>query len=217
MDTNEKKRGSARPVMLGTGLVVAAVAIAGGVWLSNGSPAGAATCEARPEVAQFIDDAARGELAALLPSSQWRNYSDLAFQDANGDPMTLADFSGKTLLVNFWATWCAPCREEMPYLDALEAKYGGDDFEVVAISLDMGTDGPTAAGLFLEEIGADNLKLFADPSYKVFERLRNDAVTLGLPATVLVDTGGCELGVLQGPAHWDTPDGHRVIEAALSL
>src|SRR5690606_22449787 len=83
MDTNEKKRGSARPVMLGTGLVVAAVAIAGGVWLSNGSTAGAATCEARPEVAQFIDDAARGELAALLPSSQWRNYSDLAFQDAN--------------------------------------------------------------------------------------------------------------------------------------
>ncbi|WP_245944942.1 TlpA disulfide reductase family protein [Pelagibacterium lacus] len=177
----------------------------------------ASTCAVRPEIAQTIDDAARGELAALMPSQQWRNYSDLAFQDADGNPITLADFSGKKLLVNFWATWCAPCREEMPFLDALEAKYGGEDFEVVAISLDMGSDGPVAAGLFLEEIGADNLKLFADPSYKLFERLRNDAVTLGLPATVLVGEDGCELGVLQGPAHWNSPDGHRVIETLLEI
>jgi hypothetical protein len=105
----------------------------------------------------------------------------------------------------------------MPFLDALEAQYGGDDFEVVAISLDIGSDGPVAAAEFLEEIGADNLALWADPTYQLFERLRNEAVTLGLPATVLVDDSGCELAVLQGPAHWDTPDGHRVVETLLEI
>lgn len=152
-----------------------------------------------------------------MASTQWRDYSDIAFQDADGNPITLATFAGKKLLINFWATWCAPCREEMPYLDALEESYGGDDFEVVAISLDMGSDGPTAAGLFLEEIGTSYLKLFADPSYKLFERLRNEGVTLGLPATVLVDEKGCELAVIQGPANWDSSDGHRVIETLLEI
>ena len=215
MDKDEKRK-TARPVILGTGLFAAALGIAAAVWVSNGS-AVAGTCPVRADAAQAIDDAARGELAALLPSTQFRDYSDMAFEDAQGNPVTLADFAGKKLLINFWATWCAPCREEMPFLDALEQKYGGEDFEVVAISLDMGSDGPTAAGLFLEEIGADHLALWADPSYKLFERLRNEAVTLGLPATVLVDEEGCELAILQGPAHWDSPDGHRVVETLLDV
>lgn len=215
MDKDEKRK-SARPVIVGTGLFAAAVGIAVAVWVSNGT-AVAGTCPVRAEAAQAIDAAATGELAALLPSTQWRDYSDIAFQDADGNPVTLADFAGKKLLINFWATWCAPCREEMPYLDALEAQYGGDDFEVVAISLDIGSDGPVAAAEFLEEIGADNLALWADPTYQLFERLRNEAVTLGLPATVLVDDSGCELAVLQGPAHWDTPDGHRVVETLLEI
>jgi thiol-disulfide isomerase/thioredoxin len=215
MDKDEKRK-SARPVIVGTGLFAAAVGLAVAVWVSNGT-AVAGTCPVRAEAAQAIDDAATGELAALLPSTQWRDYSDIAFQDADGNPVTLADFAGKKLLINFWATWCAPCREEMPFLDALEAQYGGDDFEVVAISLDIGSDGPVAAAEFLEEIGADNLALWADPTYQLFERLRNEAVTLGLPATVLVDDSGCELAVLQGPAHWDTPDGHRVVETLLEI
>ena len=215
MDKDEK-RSPARPVILGTGLFAAAVGIAVAVWVSNGG-AVAQSCPVRAEAAATLDAAATGELAALLPSTQWRNYADMEFQDGEGNPITLADFAGRKLLVNFWATWCAPCREEMPFLDALEQKYGGEDFEVVAISLDIGSDGPVAAGLFLDEIGAQNLALYADPSYKLFERLRNEAVTLGLPATVLVDEDGCELAVLQGPAHWNTPDGHRVIETLLAI
>jgi thiol-disulfide isomerase/thioredoxin len=156
-------------------------------------------------------------VAALLPSTLWRDFADLAFIDGDGNDRTLADFAGKKLLVNFWATWCAPCREEMPDLDALQTRYGGDDFEVVAISLDMGSDGPVAAQEFLDEIGATNLALYADPSYKVFERLRNEAVTLGLPATLLLDEQACEIAILQGPAHWDTEDGYRVIEALLTI
>lgn len=215
MDENEK-RGSKRPLVLSMGLFGAAVGIAAAVWVSNGG-AGASECPVRAEAAQAIDAAAYGELAALLPSQAWRDYSDLAFQDADGNPITIADFAGKKLLVNLWATWCAPCREEMPDLDAIEARYGGEDFEVVAISLDMGRDGPVAAGLFLEEIGAQNLALFADPSYGVFERMRNAAVTVGLPATILIDETGCEIAVLQGPAHWDTEDGYRVVETLLAI
>ncbi|HCO56207.1 MAG TPA: sodium:dicarboxylate symporter [Pelagibacterium sp.] len=160
---------------------------------------------------------ATGEIEKLDFANAGTPAAEAPFYQEDGSPGTLADYQGKVILVNFWATWCAPCREEMPFLDALEAQYGGDDFEVVAISLDIGADGPTAAALFLEEIGAQNLKLFADPSYKLFERLRNEAVTLGLPATILVDDEGCELAVLQGPAHWDTPDGHAVIETLLDI
>src|SRR5690606_20708347 len=139
----DEKRKSSRPLVLDTGVFAAVLAIAGGVWLSNGGAGQAATCPVRIDLAQTLDDSARGELAALMGSQHWRDYSDLAFQDADGNPMTLADLSGKKLLINFWATWCAPCREEMPFLDALEEKYGGEDFEVVAISLDLGSDGPT--------------------------------------------------------------------------
>lgn len=215
MNENEKK--PRRKGLLSIGLLGAAVGIAVGVWVSNAGKGSAASCSVAPEAHAAIDAAAQGELAALLASTSGRSFADLAFQDAQGNPMTLAALNGKKLLVNFWATWCAPCREEMPDLDALQARYGGDDFAVVAISLDMGTDGPTAAKLFLEEIGATHLALYADPSYKVFERLRNEAVTVGLPATLLLDDTGCELAVLQGPAHWNTPDGHQVVEALLEL
>ncbi len=208
---------SHRPLIIGLGLLAAATGIAAAIWLSNAGTSVANECPARADAAASIDAVAIGELAALMPSSQWRDFADLAFIDADGNDRTLADFAGKKLLVNFWATWCAPCREEMPDLDALQSRYGGDDFEVVAISLDMGSDGPTAARLFLDEIGADNLALYADPSYKVFERLRNEAVTLGLPATVLLDGAACEISVLQGPAHWDSEDGNRVIEALLEI
>lgn len=214
---NQMQTKSRRPLWIGAGLFTAATGIAAGIWVSNAMPGVASECPVRAEAAAAIDSVAQGELAALLPSSLWRDFSDLAFIDGEGNARTLADFEGKKLLVNFWATWCAPCREEMPDLDALEAKYGGEDFEVVAISLDMGSDGPTAAQMFLDEIAADNLALYADPSYKVFERLRNEAVTLGLPATLLLDEEGCELAILQGPAHWNTPDGHAVVETLIEI
>lgn len=214
MDSTAKKPPR---LAINIGLFVAAISIAGVVLLSNAGPGSAAQCDARSDAAAAIDAVAGGELAALMPSTSGRGFADLAFLDAQGNPMTMADLAGKKLLVNFWATWCAPCREEMPALDALEERYGSDEFEVVAISLDMGSDGPTAAQLFLDEIGADNLALYADPSYEVFQRLRNEAVTVGLPATLLLDEEGCELAVLQGPAHWDTPDGYRVVETLLSL
>lgn len=213
-DTPQKTR---RPILLGLGAVGAALGIASVIWLSNATTGSAASCPAQPERAAAIDDVAGGELAAILATGQGRGYADLAFQDREGNPVTMEDFAGKRLLVNFWATWCVPCREEMPALDALADRYNSEAFEVVTISLDMGDDGPEKAQDFLTEFGLDNLPLYADPSYRAFERLRNEAVTVGLPATLLLDELGCEIAVLQGPAEWDTPDGHRIVEALIEM
>jgi thiol-disulfide isomerase/thioredoxin len=156
-------------------------------------------------------------LAAPLPTAEGRSFKDLAFVDAAGEAVTLAALSGKTLLVNFWATWCVPCREEMPALDAVSQKYGGADFEVVTINLDIGADGPEKAKRFLDEEGLEHLPLYADPSFAAFERLKAAGVAIGLPASLLLDGDGCEIAVLQGPAEWDSEDGHKVIEVLVGL
>lgn len=200
------------------GVAAAALAIAVAVWVSNGGGgASAAECPARETASAAIDAVARGELAALLAQNSGRNFSDLSFRDENGDPITLADFAGKRLLVNFWATWCFPCREEMPDLNALAADYEGEDFALITISLDAGENGPALAQGFFDDYGLDALTLYADPTLDVFQRLRNEAVTLGLPATLLIDEEGCELAVLQGPAAWASEDGRNVVETLIGL
>ena len=197
---------------------LAAVAVAIAIWflLSNGG-AQARECPVQQDAAAAIGDAAVGELAALNGTGEGRGYATLAFNDAAGAPRTIADFKGKALLVNFWASWCIPCREEMPALDALATQYNSDAFQVLPINLDIGENGLGKAKAFLDDNAFANLPLYADNSFKAFERLKQEAVVLGLPATLILDASGCELAVLQGPAHWDTPDGHAVIEALLGL
>jgi thiol-disulfide isomerase/thioredoxin len=197
------------------GLVGLGVAIAAWVWLGNA--AGARECLVQAEAAAAIGDAATGELAALNGTGEGRGYADMAFKDAAGADMTIADFKGKALLVNFWASWCVPCREEMPALDALATKYNSDRFMVLPINLDIGAGGLEKAQDFLDENSFANLPLYADNTFAAFERLKQQAVAIGLPATLVLDENGCELGVLQGPAHWDTPDGEAVIERLLEL
>lgn len=201
---------------LSLGLVAVALAIAVAIWVSNGSTQ-AKECPVNKDALAKINDAAFGELAALNVSTQERSYADMAFQDKDGNPKTIKDFAGKTLLVNFWASWCVPCREEMPALNALAEKYNDAGFEVLPINLDIGTEGLGKAQKFLDEGKWAHLPLYADPSFKVFDRLKTQGVAFGLPATVLLDDKGCEMAVLQGPAHWDTPDGGNVVEALKSL
>jgi len=203
-------------LFLSLGLVAAALAIAVGVWVSNGSTQ-ARECPVNKDALARIDAAAIGELAALNASPQGRSYADMAFQDKDGNAKTIKDFAGKTLLVNFWASWCVPCREEMPALNALAEKYNDAGFEVLPINLDIGPEGLGKAQKFLDEGQWAHLPLYADPTFKVFDRLKTQGVAFGLPATVLLDGNGCEMGVLQGPAHWDTPDGGKVVEALKSL
>ena len=121
-----------------------------------------------------------------------------------------ADLKGKVVLLNIWATWCVPCREEMPQLDALQAELGGPKFEVVAINVDR--NGAEKARDFLEETGADDLALYTDPSGKLFATLK----AVGMPTTLLINPDGEELGRLVGPADWASPEAKRLIEAAIS-
>lgn len=216
-DTNAPRTGASNRtrMLILLGVAVLAVAIASWVFLGNG--ASAKECPVQAEAAQAIDFAAVGELAGLNPTGEGRGYATLAFKDAAGKAMNIADFKGKGLLVNFWASWCVPCREEMPALDELAAKYNSDEFMVLPINLDIGEDGLGKARKFLEDNKFAHLPLYADNSFAAFERLKQEAVTVGLPASLILDAKGCELAVLQGPAHWNTPDGYAVIDALVKL
>jgi len=125
---------------------------------------------------------------------------ELQFADGEGKPRSLADFRGKVVLLNVWATWCLPCRKEMPTLDRLQAELGGSAFEVVALSIDRG--GADAVRKFYTEIAIQHLAIHVDASSQVAFAL----ATAGLPTTLLFDAEGRELGRLIGPAEWDAPD-----------
>lgn len=125
---------------------------------------------------------------------------EIQFQDGEGKELTLADFHGKVVLLNIWATWCGPCREEMPTLDRLQAKLGGSDFEVLALSIDR--DGIPAITRFFGEVGVRYLTMYLDSSAKAAPALG----AVGLPTSLLIDREGREIGRLVGPAEWDSPE-----------
>jgi thiol-disulfide isomerase/thioredoxin len=193
----------------------AVVAIAIGFWWGNTGQA--AQCAPQAAAAQQIDAVAVGQLAALNGTGTGRGYSDMTFTDAAGAPKTLKDFAGKALLINFWASWCIPCRAEMPALDKLASAENDEGFMVLPINLDLGDGGLDKARAFLTEGQWANLPLYADKTFEAFKRLQTSAVALGLPSTLLIDRNGCELAVLQGPAEWDSQDGRNVIAALKSL
>jgi thiol-disulfide isomerase/thioredoxin len=198
-------------------LAVAGLGVAIAAWFYLGNTAQAQSCPAQPIQAQVVDAAAVGQLAALNGTGTGRGYADMAFKDETGKAMTIADFKGKAMLVNFWASWCVPCREEMPALDALATEFNSDRFMVLPINLDIGEGGLGKAQEFLDEGQFENLPLYADNTFAAFERLKREAVAVGLPATLLLDADGCELAVLQGPAEWHTEDGKNVIKALIGL
>jgi thiol-disulfide isomerase/thioredoxin len=150
-----------------------------------------------------------GTLTAFVVHPEPRPVGDITFVDAN-QTLSLADWKGRVVLVNLWATWCGPCREEMPALAELQRQLGSQDFEVVAISLDR--QGADVAKPFLEEVGAEALKLYLDPSTKVLAAFR----AVGLPASMLIDRSGREVGRMFGPADWASPEALRLIKAALA-
>lgn len=203
--------------LLVAALVIAAVAIAITFWVGNAGSPKASDCVPQPAAAKKVDAAATGQLAALNGTGTGRGYADMAFADKDGKPVKLADFAGKFLLVNFWASWCIPCRAEMPALDKLAAAENGPDFMVLPINLDVGSGGLDKARKFLADGGWKNLPLYADSTFDAFKRLQTEAVAAGLPSSLLLDRQGCEIGVLQGPAEWDSPDGKTVIDALKSI
>lgn len=170
-------------------------------------------CAAKAGRAEGLSALAVGDVAAMLPAEPPTSLAGLAFNDPEGRPMTVAGLAGKTLLINLWATWCAPCRAEMPALDALQRQMGGEAFEVVAINIDTGDDSKPKA--FLSEIGVKTLGYYRDASMGVFNDLKRRSLALGLPVTLLVDAEGCLLASMNGPAEWAGNDARKLIEAAV--
>ncbi len=161
-----------------------------------------------------ITPLATGEVAAFLVHETPVRPPEIAFTDGDGQPRTLADWAGRAVLLNVWATWCAPCRHEMPALDALEQTFGGEDFEVVAVSIDTGDDAKPRA--FLDEVRAANLAFYHDPTTDVFDGLRAAGRGIGLPVTLLIDAAGCEVGYLAGPADWASDDAKALVRAVVA-
>ena len=173
----------------------------------------AAACRPAVELARRIAPLARGEVAAVAVAGKPLRLPDLTFNDADGRRRALADWRGRSVLFNLWATWCIPCRQEMPALDALQAKLGGPDFEIVAVNID--TRDPDKPRSWLREVGITRLAYYADPSAKVFQDLKIAGKAIGMPTTLLVDPSGCEIGTISGPAEWASEDGVRLVSAAL--
>ncbi len=197
-------------ILLGAlgGLVVGLAAVYGIAGLT-GNAGGDKACQPAVALAKTLAPLAHGEVAAVNVAKSGLKVPDLAFQDASGKPVTLANWRGRTVLLNLWATWCIPCRKEMPALDRLQKELGSDQFEVVAMSVDRA--GAAASQKFLDEIKVSNLKLYSESTTKSVGLLRAP----GLPTTILVDREGREIGRLAGPAEWDGTDAKRLIQSVL--
>jgi thiol-disulfide isomerase/thioredoxin len=151
-----------------------------------------------------------GPMAAFLVKADRPSVSDLVFKDASGSEVTLSKWRGRVVLLNLWATWCAPCRREMPTLNDLQKQLGSKDFEVVALSVDR--KGLEASAAFLKETGADALGLYIDETTTSLNMLQ----ALGLPVTLLIDRKGDEIGRLLGPAEWNSAEAIALMMAAIA-
>ncbi|MEM7241294.1 MAG: TlpA disulfide reductase family protein [Pseudomonadota bacterium] len=150
-----------------------------------------------------------GDMRKMIIHKEPKELNETPFEDVDGNPITLADYAGKTVLLNFWATWCGPCRAEMPSLDALNQEFGGEDFEVITVS--SGRNPPPAVAQFFKEAGIETLPKHADPTTK-FSR---SMAVLGLPVTVVLDENGQEIARLQGEAEWNDEDAHVMLKALM--
>jgi thiol-disulfide isomerase/thioredoxin len=193
----------------------ALVVLAGiyGIGRLRSNPADTA-CAPAVNIASRIAPLARGEVAAFAVAQKPFRVPDVTFKDAQGHDKTLADWRGRTVLLNLWATWCVPCRREMPALDALQAKLGNDGFDVVAVNID--TRDPQKPLKFFKDQNITHLAFYADDSAHVYEDLKAAGKAFGMPTTLIVDRAGCEIGNMAGPAEWASADGVKLVSAAAS-
>ena len=176
--------------------------------IATGDPA----CRTAVATAKRLAPLVQGEVAALTMAAAPLKLPDLAFEDADGRPRKLSDWHGKTVLVNLWATWCVPCRREMPALEELQKRLEGPNFEVIAINIDTGN--PNKPKTFLKAANLTRLGYFNDQKAKVFQDLKAIGRALGMPTSLLVDSQGCEIATIAGPAEWASDDAIKLITAA---
>jgi thiol-disulfide isomerase/thioredoxin len=193
--------------------ILAVLAGVYGIGALRTNPADTA-CQPAVNAGKQLAPLVHGEVAALAVAQSPFHMPDLTFRDAQNREKTLADWRGRTVLFNLWATWCVPCRREMPALDALQAKLGGPDFEVVAVNID--TRDPQKPLAFLKDVGITHLVFYSDQSARVFEDLKTAGKAFGMPTTVIVDRSGCEIGTMAGPAEWASEDGVKLVSAVIA-
>jgi thiol-disulfide isomerase/thioredoxin len=203
------------PIVIGAVLIGAVIGFAGvyGIGGLKRNAVGDSGCNPAVALSSKIAPLAHGEVAALTMATTPLRLPDLAFEDADGKPKKLSDWRGRTVLVNLWATWCVPCRREMPALESLQTKLGGPDFQVVAVNID--TRDPDKPKNFLKDANLTQLSYFSDSKAKVFQDLKNIGRALGMPTSVLVDGQGCEIATIAGPAEWASDDAIKLIKAAI--
>ena len=212
-ETSTSRLATARvPLVIGAVVIGGLIGYVGMVGFGGMGASGDPTCRPAVAIAKKIAPLAHGEVAALTMATKPLKLPDLTFEDGDGKPRKLSDWRGKTVLVNLWATWCVPCRKEMPALEGLQTKLKSPNFEVVAINID--TRDPEKPKKFLEDANLTRLGNFNDPKAKVFQDLKSIGRALGMPTSVLVDGQGCEIGTIAGPAQWDSDDAIKLIEAA---
>ena len=211
MTQNDSKKERAPLVSRGLAFAGAALALMAlgivlyGIKAPGGKEAAVTpACPGAASMAARLKPLVHGEIGALTIESQPKPLPELGFDTPEGTKAALANFRGRTVLLNLWATWCLPCRQEMPALDRLQGIYGSNDFAVVAVNIDTARlDRPKA---FLHEIGVKNLNLYTDNTAAVFQTLKQAGKVLGLPTTILIGKDGCEIGTMAGPAQWDSED-----------
>lgn len=193
--------------------------------IKEGAPAGtadqsatpapdvSAACATSARIAANVKDLAKGEVAAMTIATKPQPLTDYAFEGPDGAPVSLGSFKGKTALLNIWATWCVPCRAEMPALDRLQEAFAGQNFQVVAVNVDTSRlERPKA---FLAETGVKSLTYYGDPKANIFFEMKQAGKALGLPTTLLIGPDGCQIGLMNGPAAWDSPEAKALISRAL--
>ena len=173
------------------------------------------SCAAAVEMGERLDPFATGEVAGFRPVDDPLDLSIISFLDGDGNAKSLADWKGKLVLFNLWATWCPPCREEMPWFEELQQAKGGSAFQVVPVSIDLGD--PAKPKKFYEAKGLEDLPFLHDNTMEAFQILKKKAVALGMPTTLLVDENTCAIGVLNGPARWAGPDAFNFVDKAIAI
>ena len=152
-----------------------------------------------------------GDMAKLVVHKAPRDRIDETFRDLYGNPLTLADYSGKVVLLNIWATWCPPCRAEMPSLDRLAGEMEGPDFALIALSTDRG--GVEQVAQFYDDYLIDNLDIMHDRS----GNFARQAGVLGLPVTLILDRQGREIARLLGDADWASPEARAILRRIIEM
>ncbi|TNC48343.1 TlpA family protein disulfide reductase [Rubellimicrobium rubrum] len=158
-------------------------------------------------LAQDLAALQEGDMRKLAIHEEPQEVPEAVFEGDGGAETTLSDLKGEVVVVNFWATWCAPCREEMPTLAALQAELGDEGVRVATIA--TGRNDPIEQEQFLAEVGAESLPAWRDPS----QQLARAMGVLGLPVTVILNREGQEVARLQGEADWSSESALAILRA----